>query len=273
VTSTFQRIRHSPPVNWLRYHFYLTVLAFPRRRVCNLCGWTGSSFLTYLHKRVLCPRCGSQIRHRLIAAALEHAPERTLGARIDQARILHFSAEFCLESRFKPRASLYVASGFGAGERADVRADATLMPYCSHSFDLIIACDVLEHIVEDRTVIREIWRMLRPGGVAILTVPTFDGLEPTFEDPAIASPEARHLAYGQRDHVRNYGIDFADRLRDVGFTVSSVDASTFEPALVRRCVLLPPESLTRPSGWNNRRVFFAQRSEAIRDVTLDRRLC
>ncbi len=260
LAAWLHRLRYSPRVNQLRYRFYLTVLAFPRLRRCNLCGWRGATFLSYLHKRVLCPRCGSQIRHRLIGAALSDRPDLTAGVRLTGARVLHCTPEFCLESRWRPHASRYVTTAWG-GDRShpDVQADLTRLPFRDASFDVAVACDVLEHIPDDRVAMAEVRRVLARNGVAIITVPTFDGNEPTFEDPSIVDPDARTAAFGQSDHVRNYGVDIVGRLEQAGFAVSMVEASDFDPALVRRSVLLPPVPLASPLGWNQRRVFFARR--------------
>lgn len=43
--------------------------------------------------------------------------------------------------------------------------------YGSESFDLVIAAEVIEHLENPRLVAREIFRVLRPGGCAILTTP------------------------------------------------------------------------------------------------------
>jgi SAM-dependent methyltransferase len=258
LLEILQRVRHSRPVNQLRYHLYKTALSIPKGHECNLCGWTGRHFLTFVHRHVLCPRCGSQVRHRLIAAALAHAPQLTQGVVIDDSRILHFSAEPCLESTLRFRARLYVKADVPS-DSVDVRGDMTRMPFQSCAFDALVSCDVLEHIVDDKAAVAEIHRVLRPNGVAILTVPTFDDRETTYEDPSVDTPDRRAVAYGQPDHVRNYGAgDFVARLAGAGFSVSVVDASCFSPELVTRHVLLPPTPLKSPHGWNNRRVFFAR---------------
>jgi hypothetical protein len=55
-------------------------------------------------------------------------------------------------------------------------------------------------------------------------------LEHTFEDDTITGPEERTRIFGQYDHRRNYGLDYADRLREAGFTVEEVDYSAeFSP--------------------------------------------
>jgi SAM-dependent methyltransferase len=252
-----QRLRVSPPVNTLRYHAYRDVLlAYPRRHACNICGWRGRHFLTYLHRHVLCPKCGSQVRHRLIAAAV--APDGPMAALpLDGARVLHISPEYCLSLIFGRRASAYVRADFATAD-CDIRLDMTDMSALpSASFDFVIACDVLEHIPDDRAALRETRRVLRRGGTAILSVPQFDDDVPTLEDPAVRVPSERQRVYGQEDHVRNYGADFADRLRDAGFMPREVGAATFPTAMIERHVLAPPRPLRTSFGWNRRRVYFA----------------
>ncbi|MCH7879304.1 MAG: ATP-grasp domain-containing protein [candidate division Zixibacteria bacterium] len=64
---------------------------------------------------------------------------------------------------------------------------------------------------------------LKINGWAILLVPIFS--EKTFEDPSIIEPLERLKAYGQEDHVRRYGPDYVDRLREAGFTVKITKVS------------------------------------------------
>jgi SAM-dependent methyltransferase len=197
------------------------------------------------------------VRHRLIAAALE-LPAVASRIRLQDATVLHISPEYCLSLVFRPRARRYLRADFVTSS-CDVRLDATRMAFASGSIDVLIACDTLEHIPDDRRALSEFHRVLRPGGMAVLTVPQSDATDATFEDAAIDTPAARALAYGQPDHVRNYGADFGDRVGEAGFAVTCVEASAFDPALVARHVLRPPVPLEEPWGWNNRRVYFAER--------------
>jgi SAM-dependent methyltransferase len=89
----------------------------------------------------------------------------------------------------------------------------------SDYFDIIICCHVLEHVPDDRKAMKELFRVLKPKGQAILQVPISYALE-TFEDTTIQTPEARFAAYGQTDHVRLYGSDYSDKLKSVGFKVN-----------------------------------------------------
>ncbi len=59
---------------------------------------------------------------------------------------------------------------------ADIRAasgDATRMPFADGTFDIVIASEVMEHIPADQAAIREVARVLRPGGTAAVTVPAW----------------------------------------------------------------------------------------------------
>jgi SAM-dependent methyltransferase len=109
---------------------------------------------------------------------------------------------------------------------------------------------------------REIRRVLAPGGYAILSVPQKDHLATTFEDPAIVSPHDRERAYGQWDHVRIYGDDFVARLAAAGLRTTVVDESCFPGEVVRRNVLFPPVLSAHPLATNYRKIFFAQRPRA-----------
>jgi predicted SAM-dependent methyltransferase len=95
--------------------------------------------------------------------------------------------------------------------------DITDIKYPGESFDVIYCSHVLEHVTDDRRAMSEFHRVLRRSGWAILLVPIYDGL--TFEDPSIVDPQERLKAFGQDDHVRRYGSDYVDRLRDAGFKV------------------------------------------------------
>lgn len=259
IGAILQRVRVSPPVNKLRYRAYRDVLlAYPKRHGCNICGWRGRHFLTYLHRHVLCPQCGSQVRHRLIAAALAPGgPAASL--RLQGASVLHLSPEYCLSLIFRPAAQRYVRADYSTSD-CDVRLDMTDMsPIESASFDVVIACDVLEHIPADRAALHEVHRVLRPGGTAILSVPQFDGDEPTLEDPSVRTHADRERVYGQPDHVRNYGADFADRLRESSFAPRIVDAGSFLSGMVEAHVLEPPAPIATSFGWNRRRVYFAEK--------------
>jgi ubiquinone/menaquinone biosynthesis C-methylase UbiE len=121
--------------------------------------------------------------------------------------------------------------------------DMTDVPFKDDHFDLIVCVHVLEHVPDDRLAMREMVRVLKPGGVAMLLVPIV--LEqPTLEDPMIATAEQRKEAYWQEDHVRLYGGDFAQRLEEEGFDVT-VDGwvRTLDQPTLERYGLFPLEDI------------------------------
>jgi SAM-dependent methyltransferase len=97
------------------------------------------------------------------------------------------------------------------------------IPLPDDQFDCVICYHVLEHIPDDQKAMRELFRVLKPGGWAILQSPIDFNHDKTFEDPSIVSPDERERFFGQNDHVRIYGRDYKDRLEKAGFVVKVDD--------------------------------------------------
>ena len=72
---------------------------------------------------------------------------------------------------------------------------------------------------------KEMYRVLKTGGKAILQVPISMNTVETHEDLSIIAPEEREKYYGQFDHVRLYGQDYSNRLTSVGFNVNKINIS------------------------------------------------
>jgi len=100
-----------------------------------------------------------------------------------------------------------------------VKMDIHAIPFSENTFDVIFCNHVLEHVKDDIQAVREMHRVLKPGGWAILQSPLTTGLQETFEDPSITDPHERERIFGQSDHVRNYGADYGKRLAQGGFQV------------------------------------------------------
>jgi ubiquinone/menaquinone biosynthesis C-methylase UbiE len=131
-------------------------------------------------------------------------------------RMLHVAPEECLVNTLRSSNVVQYISA-DLSPRAMLQMDLMETCFPDETFDAIYASHVLEHIVDDRKAMREIFRVLKTGGWAILQVPV-NG-EVTCEDPAITDPIERERIFGQSDHVRVYGNDYYDRLSDVGFVV------------------------------------------------------
>jgi SAM-dependent methyltransferase len=98
--------------------------------------------------------------------------------------------------------------------------DVTKLELPDAQFDVIFCNHVFEHIPDDRVAMKELRRVLKPNGFAILQTPIDDARDTTDEDPSITDPQERLRRFGQTDHVRTYGRDFFDRLRESGWNVT-----------------------------------------------------
>ena len=169
-------------------------------------------------ENVFCPNCMSKNRERLILALLQHILP------IENKTVLHFSPEKNLYDYIRQRARVTTADIMpGFYRQIDptiVYSDATKLEFADSSYEIIIANHILEHIPEDRKAMKELHRVLKPGGVAILQVPYSEKLETTIEEPFINDPKRQELLFGQKDHVRIYALnDYVDRLQHAGFRV------------------------------------------------------
>jgi SAM-dependent methyltransferase len=194
---------------------------------CPACGWTFARWVGHnADPSTRCPRCSSLPRHRALALYL-----RREGLLESSGRVLHIAPEWCLWHRMRRRPG-YVPADIFHGRLVDHAFSIEAIPYPDDSFDLIVCSHVLEHVDDDRRAMREFRRVLAPGGRALLQHPIKLTLLTTYEDATITDPVERQRAYGQGDHVRLYGVDFAERLRGAGFIVDVVCERDRAPAAI-----------------------------------------
>lgn len=190
---------------------------------CPVCEHSFRKFLPYGYtkatsrKNALCPRCLSLERHRLMYLYLK---EKTDFFTKD-LKVLHIAPEQCFYKRFRAIDNLDYTTGDLESPIADVHFDVQAIPFSEASFDVVICNHVLEHVDDDAKAMGEIYRILKPGGFAILQVPQDTDAEKTYEDPGITDPHEREKHFLQKDHVRLYGLDYAERLTSVGFKVTA----------------------------------------------------
>jgi SAM-dependent methyltransferase len=189
----------------------------------------GNSFKKFLpygyvnvRENVLSPSTLSLERHRLFWLYLTH--ETTFFS--EQKKLLHFAPEQAFLKRFKKLKNIKYTTTDLNSPIADVKADICKLPFEDNSFDYIFCNHVLEHIPDDTKAMQELYRVLAPGGMAILQVPLENNREVTFEDDSIIDSKERAKVFGQYDHVRIYGMDYFDKLRSIGFVVDAVNYTT-----------------------------------------------
>ena len=140
------------------------------------------------------------------------------------SRMLHMAPEYCFIKRFRSISSIDYVTGDLDSPWADHHFDVHSIPFEDSSFDIIMANHLMEHVDDDNAVLREFYRVLRPGGWGVLQVP-IDWTNPnTEEDRSITDPVELERLYWQRDHLRLYGYeDYPNRLRSAGFAVEVID--------------------------------------------------
>ena len=187
----------------------------------------GKSFRSFLpygygtqRNNVLSPSTLSLERHRLLWLYLNNETDFFSAQR---KSLLHFAPEQAFYKRFKKMKNLNYTTTDLNSPLADVKADICNLPFNDNSYDVILCNHVLEHIPDDTEAMQELYRVLKPNGMAILQIPQDLNRAETFEDDSITDRKERAKIFGQYDHVRVYGRDYFDKLRSIGFTVEEVD--------------------------------------------------
>lgn len=193
---------------------------------CTCCG---GEFITFLpggvakkRPHALCLQCSSLERHRLLWHYLSHKTNLFSS----QIKLLHVAPEKLFYTKFKQLSNIQYlpCAKFGEGytdkyPEGTQNIDITAIVMEDNSLDAIICSHVLEHIPDDQLAMKELYRVLKPGGWAILQVPLDSSRDVTYEDFSITDPTERERAFGQYDHVRVYGNDYENRLKNAGFQV------------------------------------------------------
>jgi SAM-dependent methyltransferase len=136
--------------------------------------------------------------------------------------VLHIAPEKSVADLFRPLSRTYISMDIEA-DRADTVGNIEDLQFADAAFSCVICSHVLEH-VDDRKALGEMHRVLRPGGVAIILVPVVEAWAHTYENPAIRTSPERQLHFGQKDHVRIYGADLRERIREADFCLTEFTA-------------------------------------------------
>ena len=182
-----------------------------------------SKFLPYGYgtprENVLSPSTLSLERHRLLWLYLKNETDFFTKKR----KVLHFAPEQAFYKRFRKLKNLDYTTTDLNSPLADIKADICDLPFEDDAYDFILCNHVLEHISDDTKAMQELYRVLKPNGIAILQIPQDLKRENTFEDDSITDPKERAKIFGQYDHVRVYGRDYFEKLRKIGFKVQEID--------------------------------------------------
>jgi predicted SAM-dependent methyltransferase len=186
---------------------------------CPVCGHDFRAFRDDWNRpNAICWRCGSHERHRALWLYLDRLhPELLAGAE----ELLHFAPEWCLEHRLRQIPGLSYRTADLDPAVGELQLDITDMNLPDDSFDAILCSHVLEHVEDDGAAMRELQRVLKPGGWVIVMVPLDINRTRTYENASITAPADREREFWQFDHVRLYAPDIADRLDAAGFEVTT----------------------------------------------------
>jgi len=185
----------------------------------------------------LCPGSLTLERHRLLWLYLQDKTDFFAKPQ----KLLHVAPEICFIPKFSEMQSLDYTTGDLDSPWADIKMDLHDIPFSDNIFDVVLCNHVMEHVNDDIRCMSEICRVLKPGGWAIIQSPTYD-IPVTQEDPAVTDPKERERLYGQDDHVRRYGHDYGNRLRQAGLEVTEDKyVKHFTPEQIQRYALMDSE--------------------------------
>ena len=230
-------------------HYMLKILAvfyMGNKVKCPVCLHSFRKFLPYgriVRPNALCPNCLSLERHRLLWLFLKNKTDFFTST----AKMLHVAPELCYIKRFESLPELEYLTADLESPLAKIKMDIHDIPFLENTFDIIFCNHVLEHVKDDKKALSEMLRVLKPGGWAILQIPTYLPLiAKTIEDPTITDPKKRAKLFGQDDHVRMYGKDYANRIRSLGFEVIEENfIDELEPSLIKKYALPEGEIIHR----------------------------
>lgn len=190
---------------------------------CNCCG---KSFGTFLPKgngieerqNAMCPNCFSLERTRLLYFYLQR---ETSVFQDKEKAVLHFAPEQILKKQLKKDRTVYIDADIHPAYASHV-FDICKIPYEDNQFHLVICSHVLGHVKEEQLAIKEMQRVVKPNGVALI-LSLLSGDEKTIEKEGELTAEERLELYGEKDLERLHGNDLKERLERGGFVVEQID--------------------------------------------------
>ena len=250
MKKLYKFLLNSIPRPWLirlSYPFKLVApILFKGNNVeCPVCERSFRKFLSYgsevAHREnVLCPYDLTLERHRLMWLYLKNETDFFTAP----IALLHIAPEQCFHGLFKRQKNLTYLTGDLESPIADLHFDLHQIPLEDNRFDVVFCNHVLEHVNDAMQCMKELHRVMKPGGWGIFQVPQDMDREVTYEDPTITSPEEREKHFWQKDHVRLFARDYPEWLRKAGFEVEEYNPKEhFEQKEIERYRLMEKEVL------------------------------
>lgn len=209
----------------ISYNIFFQILWEIKRRIislkyhgnryqCPICKGRFSTFLSseiFKRENTLCPRCLSIERHRQLFLYLFFKTDIFF----NRLNVLHVSPEHSIQKLLVKQKKLSYISIDKDKNAAMKIMDLTNLRFNDNYFDIIICSYVLSHVKNDDIALREIYRVLKQNGIAIILVPIKGNITKEIHRPADNSNN-KYKHY----HYRQYGKDFVKRLEQHQFIVT-----------------------------------------------------
>ena len=199
-------------LNMIRQWYMVSLKYKGTRFYCPCCEKSFRCFLPYgdpPRPGAACPLCGSLERHRLLWVYLKNKTNLFH----DNLKVLHFAPEYIIQKKLKTMSNLeYISADLLAP--AMIHMDITNIIYNDNTIDVVLLSHVFEFVKDDKKAMEELYRVLKPGGWAILQ--TAIKRDTTLE---ISASSEEERAFDGTHNLRIYGHDYKEKLESVGFTV------------------------------------------------------
>ncbi len=191
---------------------------------CNICNFqTDYQFLSNDGRsNARCPKCGSLERHRGLIYYLKNTTDIVE----HRNEVLLQSPPKAVFDKLNQRTNIvvYGVDPYETTYGADYVMELEELTFGDDKFDYIISIHVLEHVLDDQKALNEIYRVLKPGGTALIMLPINEYLEKTIDQPDIINTlDLQKKYYKDEKHLRYYGKDIEEKIIESGLIIKNKD--------------------------------------------------
>ncbi len=165
-----------------------------------------------------------------------------------EAEVIHFAPEKNLSEKIRTISpKKYITADLDVYEDNMEKIDITKIPYAENTFDILLCNHVLEHVPDYTSAITELYRIIKPGGTAIIQIPYSEVLNKHFEETSFTKEDERKFFFGQEDHVRIFSKKhFLKDLQNAGFKLNIIKSTDiFRKDIAQRFGFNQKEDLIR----------------------------